>query len=89
MNLIDHAAQALAVALHGREGADALAALDRDRLRQAVHAVLASLRDPDEDMAQAGAEIIRNVGEAESHEAHLSDAANTWRFMMDALLARE
>jgi hypothetical protein len=44
-----------------------------------------ALRDPDERMTEAGAEIVRNVSRAESREAYRSDAANTWRFMIDAL----
>ncbi len=87
MKLIERAAQALAVALHGETGAQALPPTERSQLRKAIHAVLATLRDPDEDMVQAGAEIVRNVGKDETSEAHLSDAANTWRFMMDVLLA--
>lgn len=89
MTLIERGVQALAMSLYGHAGAAALSVPERDQLGKAVHAVLASLRDPDEEMAEAGAEIIRNVGEAESHKAHLSDAANTWRFMMDVLLAKE
>jgi len=44
------------------------------------------LREPTQEMSEAGAEIIRNVGADESPEAHRSDASNTWRFMIDAAL---
>lgn len=51
-----------------------------------VHAVLSAIREPDEAMKQAGSEIIRHVGPDASEEAYLSDAANTFRFMIDAVL---
>jgi len=47
--------------------------------------ILNALREPDEAMAEAGAEIIRNVGPSESDSAYANDAVNTWRFMIDAL----
>ncbi len=83
MRLIDQAARALAQA-DGNEW-DGLDPARQQRFRDGVHAVLVALRDPDDIMAEAGAEIIRSVGSAESHAAHLSDAVNTWRYMMDAL----
>ena len=84
MRLVNQAGRALAE-VNGADW-DALGAQEQARLRQAVHAVIAALRDPDEVMAEAGAQIVRNVGPNESEEAHLSDAANTWRFMIDVLL---
>ncbi|MEA3388436.1 MAG: hypothetical protein U9R64_04025 [Pseudomonadota bacterium] len=36
-------------------------------------------------MKEAGSEIIRHVGGEESDSGYCSDAANVWRFMMDAL----
>lgn len=56
-------------------------------MAQVVRAVLHSLRDPDEQMAQSGAEITRNIGPEESDEAYRSEAANVWRFMIDEALS--
>ncbi|HEX7852482.1 MAG TPA: hypothetical protein VF503_02185 [Sphingobium sp.] len=55
--------------------------------RESARAVIAALREPDELMIQAGAEIVRHIGPDESDEAFLNDAANTWRLMVDAALA--
>ncbi|WP_313536832.1 hypothetical protein [Sphingomonas sp.] len=88
MSLIDGAARALTSATGGPPWED-LDAKAQDFARERVRAVLKALRDPDVRMAQAGAEIIRNVGPAESWEAHLNDAQNVWGFMVDALLEEE
>ncbi|WP_434403959.1 hypothetical protein [Sphingobium sp. DN12] len=48
-------------------------------------AVIDALHEPDSVMKDAGSEIIRHVGEEESEAGHRSDAANVWRFMVDAL----
>lgn len=56
------------------------------RCLRAARAVLQAIREPDEEMSEAGAELIRNVGRAESEEAYQSDAVNTWRYMIDAAL---
>lgn len=85
MRLVDEAAQALAQA-QGCADWNVLGSDEQERFRSGVRAVLGALRDPDAVMAEAGAEIIRNVGPAESDAAHRSDAATTWRFMIDALL---
>lgn len=87
MSLIEQAARALAASHDGSEW-DALDLVSRERCRTTVRAVLNALRDPDEEMAAAGAGIIRHVGSAESEMAYQSDAATTWRFMMDALLCQ-
>lgn len=50
-------------------------------------AVLKAIHEPSDAMAEAGAEIVRNVGPSESAEAYRSDAANIWRFMIDEALA--
>lgn len=84
MRIVDRAGRALAES-NGADW-DTLGSQEQARLRQAVRAVIAALRDPDEMMAEAGAQIVRNVGPNESEEAHLSDAVNTWRFMIDVLL---
>jgi hypothetical protein len=89
MNLIDRAARALAASQQGQDAWDKLDVAGQERFRDGVRVALNALRDPDDRMAQAGAEIIRNVGREESGAAHLNDAANTWRFMIDALLATE
>jgi len=85
MMLIDRAARTLTSAM-GDLPWDRLDAEARDRARECVRAILRELRDPDMAMAEAGAEIIRNVGPAETPEAHLNDAQNVWRFMIDQLL---
>lgn len=48
-------------------------------------AVIDALHEPDRVMKDAGSEIIRHVGEEESEAGYRSDAANVWRFMVDAL----
>jgi hypothetical protein len=57
--------------------------------RDAARAMIASLRDPDQRMKEAGAEIIRHVNPAEAGIALESDAANTWRFMIEAALGEK
>jgi hypothetical protein len=52
-----------------------------------AEAVLQALREPSEEMNQTGAQVVRNVHVEESDEAFASDAANTWRFMIDAAIA--
>lgn len=84
MTLIDLAAQAMAQ-VQGSQWA-ALDSAEQQTLRDCVYAVIKAVRQPDVRMTEAGAEIIRNVGPEESDTAHLSNAANTWRFMIDALL---
>lgn len=86
MNLIDRAASALATFQVGEDGWQSLDAAVQDEFRTKVRVILEAIRDPDQAMTEAGAEIIRSVGQAESDVAHLSDAANTWRFMIDALV---
>ncbi len=48
-------------------------------------AVVDALHEPDDMMKEAGSEIIRHVGSEEADTGYRSDAANVWRFMMDAL----
>lgn len=96
MHILDRAAIVLTTGsvpssgtVSGADGADGWEALDaaaRDRARGRVRDILKVLRDPDERMMEAGAEIIRNVGREESEAARHNDAADTWRFMIDALL---
>lgn len=50
-----------------------------------VVAVIDALHEPNLLMQEAGSEIIRHVGGEESKTGYQSDAANVWRFMMDAL----
>jgi hypothetical protein len=85
MSIVDAAAKALAKT----QGDGDWSALGADRqhyFRENVRVVLKALRDPDITMTEAGAEIIRNVSPTESDEAYISDAANTWRYMVDAVL---
>ena len=87
MNLIDRAAHALATFQLGRDDWDKLDKVQHEQFKEGLRRALNTLRDPDEHMTEAGMEIIRNVRPGESETAHLNDAANTWRFMVDALLA--
>ena len=50
-----------------------------------VQAVLEGLYEPSARMVEAGAELIRYVGPEESEIGYRSDAANVWRFMIDAM----
>lgn len=53
-----------------------------------ARAMLQALRDPTPRMAEGGAMIVRNVHEGESAAAFESDAANVWRYMVDAALEK-
>ena len=50
-----------------------------------VQAVIDALHEPSGRMAEAGAELIRHVSQEESEAGYQSDAANVWRFMIDAM----
>ncbi|WP_341896786.1 hypothetical protein [Sphingobium sp. YR657] len=50
-----------------------------------VVAVIEALHEPSLPMKEAGVEIIRYVGPDESFVAYQSDAANVWRYMIDAI----
>ena len=63
------------------------AELLRQLYRKNACAAIAAIREPDEFMMHAGAEIARHVGPNESDHAFLNDAANMWRLMVDAALA--
>ena len=85
MTVIEKAARALCEA----QGQDATALVEgtpawRTYVPQ-VMTVLAAIHEPSDVMKEAGAEIVRYVGEGESDYAHQSDAANVWRFMIDAM----
>lgn len=86
MTAMEIAARALAAARSGAGDYDKLAPAQRLALRSEVRAVLQAIRDPSDRMTAAGAEIVRNVHQGESDQAFRSDAANTWRFMIDAVL---
>lgn len=87
MTPIERAAQAMhASAQPEWEWNDADCEPLRKIYRDAARAMIASLRDPDEDMMQAGAEVIRHIGREESDEAYRNDAADTWRLMINAAL---
>lgn len=85
MTAIEKAARALCEA----QGQDATALVEGQPAWRAfvpqVMTVLAAIHEPSEVMKEAGAEIVRHVGEGESDYAHQSDAANIWRFMIDAM----
>ncbi|WP_088185254.1 hypothetical protein [Sphingobium sp. Z007] len=57
-------------------------------MRAIVHAILTAIHEPSQEMAEAGAEVIRAVSADEIADAYQSDAANTWRLMVDILLER-
>jgi len=85
MIVIEKAARALCQA----QGQDDAALVDGTPAWRAyvpqVMTVLAAIHEPSDVMKEAGAEIVRHVGEGESDYAHQSDAANIWRFMIDAM----
>ncbi|HEX7853598.1 MAG TPA: hypothetical protein VF503_07885 [Sphingobium sp.] len=54
--------------------------------REAARAMILSLREPTDAMRSAGSELTRFVSAEESDEAYRGDAANIWRFMIDAAL---
>ena len=60
---------------------------DWEQFLPQARVVLQAVREPSEEMTQAGAEIVRNVHAEESEVAFASDAANTWRFMIDAAIS--
>ncbi|MBB4858083.1 1,4-alpha-glucan branching enzyme [Novosphingobium chloroacetimidivorans] len=60
---------------------------DWERFLPHVRAVLQAVREPSSEMKEAGAEIVRNVHVEESEAAFASDAADTWRFMIDTALS--
>jgi len=57
--------------------------------RDAARAMLQALHDPSEEMRMAGAEVVSRVSPQESDDAYQQDAADTWRFMIDAALGQE
>ncbi|HEX7821197.1 MAG TPA: hypothetical protein VF463_11325 [Sphingobium sp.] len=87
MTVIERAAQAMhASAQPEWDWSDTDCAPLRKIYLDAARAMIASLRDPDEHMQKAGAEVIRYIDRAESDLAHEDDAANIWRLMIDAAL---
>lgn len=54
-----------------------------DNARAALNAV----REPTDAMKSAGAEVTRFIAPDEGDGAYESEAANTWRFMISALLS--
>ena len=85
MTVIEKAARALCQA----QGQDDSALVEGNPAWRAyvpqVMTVLAAIHEPSDIMKEAGAEIVRHVGEGESDYAHQSDAANVCRFMIDAM----
>lgn len=51
-----------------------------------ARAVLEAIREPDERMKEAGAEIVKFAVDGQGEEAREQDAANVWRFMIAAAL---
>ncbi|MFZ2998148.1 hypothetical protein [Sphingobium sp.] len=50
-----------------------------------VLAVVDALHEPSEVMKEAGSEIFKGYNPEQSNHAHLSDAANVWRYMIDSM----
>ena len=50
-----------------------------------VWAVLEAIHEPSASMREAGAEVIRYVSPDEVALSHEGDAANVWRFMINAM----
>lgn len=85
---LQRAAKAL---MRCRSGIDDLEGLDDElqaQLMDEARAVLEEFREPDRMMTEAGAEIVRNVHSEESGAAFEDDAANVWRVMIEAALAK-
>lgn len=57
--------------------------------RDAARAMIRSLHEPTEAMRIAGAEVVSRVSPQESDTAYRQDAADTWRFMIDAALEED
>lgn len=90
MTPIERAAKAMYEVIQPEwDWSDPDAELLRSMCRENARAAIAVLREPDEFMIQAGAEIIRHIGPDESDDAFLNDAATTWRLMVDAALAEQ
>jgi len=85
MTPIERAARALCkLDGHAEEGEREGKPLWRSYLPQA-RAVLEAIHEPSLRMTEAGATVIRYVGPEESPSGYESDAANVWRFMIDAM----
>jgi len=85
MNPIEKAARALC-AVHGDNPDDVSSGVARwASYAPQVAVVIRALYEPSAAMKEAGSEVIRHVGDEESEAGYRSDAANVWRFMMDAL----
>jgi len=50
-----------------------------------VRVVFEAIYEPSPRMREAGASLIRYVGPEESASGYQGDAANAWRFMIDAM----
>lgn len=89
MSGIERAARALLASESESTSWEFLDAVSQEKLKDHVRSILNVIREPDINMMEAGAEIVRYVGPHESDEAHLGDAANVWRFMIDVLLGEK
>lgn len=85
MNPIEKAARALCRAQGDDEDGPSVGAPRWMVYLPQVMAVIDAVHEPDQRMQEAGSEIIRHVGREESEDGYQGDAANVWRFMMDAL----
>lgn len=85
MSPIEKAARALCRA-HGNDEEDMSDGVPRwVAFLPQLMSVIDALYEPGSAMKAAGSEIIRHVGHEESEASYRSDAANVWRFMIDAL----
>ncbi|WHO40445.1 hypothetical protein PMI04_007575 [Sphingobium sp. AP49] len=51
-----------------------------------VRTVLEMVHEPSEWMKEAGAEVVRYVGSDGTDFGYRQDAANIWRYMIDAMI---
>lgn len=85
MILIERAARALC-RLDGRPEDEDLAGKPRwQSYLPQVCVVLDAIHEPCPKMAEAGAEVIRHVNPDEAVPGFQGDAADVWRFMIDAM----
>ncbi|WP_236575251.1 MULTISPECIES: hypothetical protein [unclassified Sphingobium] len=85
MTPLERAARALCkLDGHAEDGEREGKPLWRSYLPQA-QAVLDAIQEPSLHMTEAGAAVIRYVGPEESQSGYQGDAANVWRFMIDAM----
>lgn len=85
MTLIERAARALCrLDGHGEDDAREGRPLWQNYVPH-VRTVLEEIHEPSPSMMEAGAEVIKYVSPDEAAAGYQGDAANVWRFMIDAM----